>query len=180
MTFRSLEEVYSDKERVLEAVEQTVRSLSDSQLAFRPSPDAWSVAEIVEHLAIVEPGMLRVVSSLAEKASPRNVSSPAAIDEVTLDDGIRTVATGKVRTRPEAVPTGSVPAGQSLESLRAIQSALQELRARLAGVDVSSVTFMHRALGDLTLGQWCAFIGAHEARHLVQIRSVISSAGFPG
>jgi hypothetical protein len=179
MTFRSLEEIYTDKERVLGTIEGAVRPLSDAQLAFRPAPDAWSVAEIVEHLAIVEPGMLKVVTSLADKASPRNGSSPAAI-EVTLDDGIRTVATGKFKTRPEAVPTGGVPAGQSLESLRAIQSGLHGLRARLAGVDVSSVKFTHRALGDMTLGQWFAFIGAHEARHLVQIRSVISSAGFPG
>jgi hypothetical protein len=179
MTFRSLEEIYSDKERVLGTIEETIRPLSDAQLAFRPAPDAWSVAEIVEHLAIVEPSMLRVVTSLADKATPLNGSPQAAI-EVTLDDGIRTVATGKVKTRPEAVPTGGVPAGQSLKSLRAIQTGLQGLRARLAGVDVSSVKFTHRALGDMTLGQWCAFVGAHEARHLVQIRTVISSAGFPG
>jgi uncharacterized damage-inducible protein DinB len=178
MTFRSLEALYSDKERVLGTLEETVRSLSDSQLAFRPSPEAWSVAEIVEHLAIVEPGMLKVVGSLLEKAVPPNGSSPEAF-EVTLDDGIRTGGTGKFKTRPEAVPTGSVPAGESLQTLGAIQSGLRALRHRLAAVDVSSVKFPHRALGDLTLGQWCAFIGAHEARHLGQIRSVISSAGFP-
>jgi hypothetical protein len=31
----------------------------------------------------------------------------------------------------------------------------------------------------MSLGQWFAFIGAHEARHLGQVRIVISSAGFP-
>lgn len=36
-----------------------------------------------------------------------------------------------------------------------------------------------RVLGDMTLGQWCAFLGAHEERHLGQIRSVIAAAGFP-
>lgn len=178
MTFRSLEEIYSDRERVLSSIEETVRPLSDSQLAFRPSTEAWSVAEIVEHLAIVEPGMLKVVGLLIEKAVPQNGSSPEAF-EVTLDDGIRTGATGKFKTRPEAVPTGSVPVVESLQTLGAIQSGLRALRHRLAAVNVSSVKFTHRALGDLTLGQWCAFIGAHEARHLGQIRTVISSAGFP-
>jgi hypothetical protein len=178
MTFHGLEEIYRDKERVLGTIEQTVRPLSASQLSFRPAPDAWSIAEIVEHLAIVEPGMIRLVGSLAEKAESPRGTTPAPF-EVTIDEGITTGATGKFKTRPEAVPTGNVPAGESLQNLRGIQSALLDLRPRLGAVDVSSVKFAHRALGDLTLGQWCAFFGAHEERHLNQIRSVISSAGFP-
>jgi hypothetical protein len=178
MTFRSLEEIYREKERVLDAIEMTVRSLSASQLSFRPSPGVWSVAEIVEHLALVEPGMIRLAGSLTEKAGSNHRTAPAPF-EVTLDDGITTGASGKLVTRPEAVPAGNVPAGESLRTLRAIQTQLLDLRPRLEAVDVSSVRFPHRVLGDLTLGQWCAFIGAHEARHLGQIRSVLSSAEFP-
>jgi hypothetical protein len=122
--------------------------------------------------------MLRLVLSLTEKAESVRGEAPPPF-EVMLDDGIRTGATGKFVTRPEAVPTGSVPAGESLQTLRGIQAQLLDLRPRLRAVDVSSVKFPHRALGDLTLGQWCGFFGAHEARHLGQIRSVISSAGFP-
>ena len=178
MTFHDIEEIYRDKERVLDAIAKAVLPLSASQLSFRPAAGAWSVAEIVEHLAIVEPGMIRVVGSLAEKAESNRGTAVASL-EVTLDDGIRTGATGKFKTRPDAVPTGNVPAGESLKTLRRIQAELLDLRPRLGAVDVSSVKFPHRALGDMTLGQWCAFIGAHEERHLGQIRSVISSASFP-
>ncbi len=178
MTFTDLEKMYAEKMRVLVEIENTVGSLSPAQLSFHPAPEAWSVAEIVEHLAIVEPGMIRLIGSLTEKAENEGRGSPARF-EAALDDGIATRSTGKVRTRPEAVPTGNVPAPDSLKSLRAIQSQLEELRPRLGKLDVTSVKFPHRALGDMTLGQWCAFIGAHEARHLAQIRTVLSAPGFP-
>lgn len=176
MTFSGLEELYAEKKRVLGTIEQTIRSLSVRQISFRPGPDAWSVGEIAEHLSIVEPGMIRLVRSLVEKAAPASAAAPFS---VTLDDGIVTGATGKFVTRPEAVPTGNVPPVRSLQILQTIQSELFALRPNLDAVDLSSVKFMHRALGDLTLGQWCAFFGAHEARHLGQMRSVTAAAGFP-
>ncbi|HMK38247.1 MAG TPA: DinB family protein [Bacteroidota bacterium] len=179
MTFHDLEEILEDKENILRQVESAVRPLSASQLSFRPAPGVWTVAEIVEHLSITETSMIRVVHSLTEKAE--SAGGTAALGfEVTLDDGIVTGRTGKIKTRPEAEPTGKIPAERSLESLRAIQADLLGLRPRLSAVDVTAVKFAHRALGDMSLGQWCAFIGAHEARHLGQIRSVISSSGFPG
>lgn len=176
MTFHELDELYADKEGVLGAIERTVGPLSPVQLAYRPDADSWSVAEIVEHLAIVEPNIMKVVSSLSLKAAASPGAGPF---HVALDDGIRTRTTGKIKTRPESAPTGKVPAAESLKALRVIQADLVALRPRLEVLDVSSVVFPHRALGDMTLGQWCAFIAAHEARHLVQIQSVISSAGFP-
>jgi hypothetical protein len=178
MTFRALEEMYADKGEVLGSIEKIVASLSPAQLSFRPAPDAWSVGEIVEHLAIVEPNMFKVVGALTEKAEAAGDAAPARF-EATLDDGIRTRSTGKVKTRPESTPTGSVPPEESLKTLRLIQSRLGDLRPRLAAVDASSVKFPHRALGEMTLGQWCAFIGAHEARHLVQIQAVLAAPGFP-
>ena len=178
MTFHALEEMYADKDRVLQAIENTVRPLSPAQLSFRPAPDAWSVQEIVEHLAIVEPNMFKVVGTLTDKAEAAGGSAPAGF-EATLDDRIRSSSTGKVKTRPESVPTGKIPAEESLKTLRSIQSQLRNLRPRLAGVDASSVKFPHRALVDMTLGQWCAFIGAHEARHLGQMQDVLASPGFP-
>ena len=178
MTYHGLEEMYREKELILDQVQRTVRSLSNVQLSFRPASGSWSIAEIVEHLAITETGMIRLIRSLTEKAESAVGTSPARF-EVTLDDGIVDGSTGKFKTRPEAVPTGNVPAIESLNALRGIQAEFLGLRPRLGRVDVSSVKFPHRILGDLSLGEWCAFLGAHEERHLGQIRSVASSAGFP-
>src|ERR1700687_6040493 len=55
----------ADKERALQYLESTkkgvldgTRGLSDAQWNFKPAPDRWSVAEVMEHLAAAE-DMLR-------------------------------------------------------------------------------------------------------------------------
>ena len=178
MTYHNVEEILTDKARILDTLEKIVLPLSASQSAFRPAPGTWSIEEIAEHVSIVETGLIRLVRSLADKAESVPGTVPAPF-EVTLDDGLGSGKTGKIRTRPEFEPKGNVPLAASLQTLRGIQAGLLDLRPRLEAVDVSSVKFPHRALGDMSLGQWFAFIGAHEARHLGQIRTVISSAGFP-
>ena len=51
-----------ERQRLLAHFEMTeawlaseLAGLSDAQLAFRMSPDSWSVRDVVEHLAIAEP-----------------------------------------------------------------------------------------------------------------------------
>src|SRR6202795_1500546 len=55
----------ADKERALQYLESTkkgvldaTKGLSDAQWNFKPAPDRWSVAEVMEHLAAAE-DMLR-------------------------------------------------------------------------------------------------------------------------
>ena len=106
-------------------------------------------------------------------------SGPRAALEVAIDDKYRDSANGKIKTRQQSEPTGNVPAGDSLKAMRAVQNRLTDLRPRLEQVDLSSVSFQHPALGNLTIGQWLVFFSVHEERHLRQIASIISSPSFP-
>jgi len=177
MTYTSLDELFTDKTEALEEIGATVRPLSAARLGFHPTPGAWSIAEIVEHLAIVETGLLRLLRTLTEKAEKQgNNHSPV---HISLDERYRDSVNGKIKTRQQSEPTGNAAAADSLESLRGIQAGLVELRPRLDRVDLSSVSFNHPALGDLTLGQWLAFVMIHEERHLRQMRGVAASPSFP-
>jgi len=177
VTYRSLDEIYADKSEALSEIEGALRSMTPAQLGFHPTPGAWSIAEIVEHLAIVETGQLRMLGSLIEKAE-RGGKGPAPVN-VELDDRYRDSANGRIETREQSKPTGSVPAADSLAGLRTLQAELVGLRPRLDRVDINAVRFQHPVLGDLTLGQWVAFVGVHEERHLRQMRGVIASPAFP-
>lgn len=177
MTYRSLDEIFADKAEVLAEIEAALKPLSPSQLGFHPTPGAWSIAEIAEHLSIVETGQLRLIRTLTEKAESGG-KGPAPV-EVTLDERFRDSANGKIRTRAQSEPTGGVTAADSLANMHAVQAGIVELRPRLERVDVTSVRFQHPVLGDLTLGQWVAFAGVHEERHLRQMRGVMASPSFP-
>jgi len=177
MTYRSLDEIYADKAEALSEIEGMLRPLTPAQLGFHATPGAWSIAEIAEHLAIVETGQLRMLGALIEKAELGG-RGPAPVS-VELDERYRDSANGRIQTRDQLKPTGTVPAPASLESLRRLQAGLFDLRPRLDRVDIGAVRFQHAVLGDLTLGQWVAFVGVHEERHLRQMRGVMASPAFP-
>jgi hypothetical protein len=42
------------------------------------------------------------------------------------------------------------------------------------------VTIRHFQLGELHFYQWLSLAGAHEAKHLVQIRQIKANPRFPG
>ena len=67
----------SDREKGLRYLAETrngvveaTKGLSDAQWKFKPGPDRWSIAEIVEHLALVE-------NFLLENVRPQLASSTA-------------------------------------------------------------------------------------------------------
>jgi hypothetical protein len=69
---------------------------------------------------------------------------------------------------------------ESLRKLDNIHMQLRALHPRLRSVDLGLVRFPHWVFGPLTMGQWIAFIGAHEERHLGQIESILALPDFPG
>jgi hypothetical protein len=180
MTYHSLEEIFDEKRRALEAIGETVRSLSLPQAAFRLTPEAWSVSQVVEHLAAAEPGMLRLIGSLTRKAERLSPGAPAGgLFEVHIPEEAGGGDGRKYRTRADFEPVRNLPVPSSLHVLEEVQRGLEELRPAIGLVDVTSVFFPHAELGPITLGQWLAFVGVHERRHLWQIRAVLASPSFP-
>lgn len=133
----------------------------------RPEEGRWSVAEVLEHLAIVEGRVTRMIAAAAETAGLENeaFTERPTIDMPMLLD----------RSRPVMGPEVVQPR-EGLDSIAAWQR-LQETRAELrraieaaAGRDLRSIVRRHPLLGDLHMYQWIAVIGGHEARHALQIR----------
>ena len=103
---------------------------------------------------------------------------PATLN-IEIPDGTERNDFFKVKTKEEFEPTGRVLMFESLQILQTIQDDLCAIRPRLERVNLTAVSFDHWLLGALTLGQWFAFIGIHEQRHLGQIESILASAKFP-
>jgi hypothetical protein len=135
-----------------------------------PAPERWSAANIVEHLAIVETRISRLLTERIEETraglSAETGTDPIlpAIDYQRMYD--RTV---RVKAPETAIPTGLNAAA----AWAALEDAGAKMRAMLVandGLALSSVTHPHPRFGLLSVYQWVAFIGAHEVRHAEQIR----------
>src|ERR1044071_228936 len=174
MDFRSVPEIYEHIDRTRARLFDTVEGLSEEQQTFRPAPDRWSAAELVEHLSIVEGNVVRLLEKLLGKADesgaeavvPDLFNDPVSIEEfVERSRGVRLEAPERIR------PTG-LPLADSLSSLKDSRAALHALRPRVERADGRALRFPHPAWGPLDLYQWLLFVGAHEDRHLAQIEAL--------
>ena len=67
MIYNSVADICAANDEVRRRIVEQVASLNEAQQSFHPAAGAWSVAEIVEHLAIIEGNMVRLVDKLLGK-----------------------------------------------------------------------------------------------------------------
>jgi hypothetical protein len=169
-----------ERQRLLAHMEMTstwlideVSGLTPAQLAFRRSPEEWSIAQVIDHLLVVSPiywnDLQAALKSPPMKGATRNT------DEDLLWYGIdRTF-------REKAIPT-EVPKGQFKDLAVAIadyrkhherlveyvRTTKDDLRTRLVPRQGSDAY------------QWALLISTHEQRHILQIREIKRDVRFPG
>jgi hypothetical protein len=168
-----------ERQRLLAHFEMTeswlvseVRGLSDAQLRYRPTPDSWSVMDVVEHLAVAEAQYWqRLQDSMKQPAA---TTKPEATDAAILWYGID--RTNRARTGEARVPTGR---------WKDVQGSLAEFRKQRATmIDYAKTTtddLRSRMLleGNQDVYQWFLMISTHSQRHILQIREVKATSGYP-
>jgi len=133
----------------------------------------WSIAQQLEHLAIVEDGIGRLLSKLIKQVIASDAretdSGPIrhAIDHLNVVELVHRIVA------PEGVtPTGQLAASEALERLTAARTRLIGAVQSASGYDLAGISAPHPILGSLTAYQWALFVAHHERRHLAQIRAV--------
>ncbi len=154
---------------------QTVESLDDSQWHFKPAPDRWSIAEILEHVVIGENRVHAILGSMrdAPPAEPGRVNSQ--IDEFILAEVPRRSA--KFQAAPQGQPSHRWTPAETLQHFLASRTRTLELLDEAPFLRGRVVP--HPFLGPWDGYQWILAAGAHGARHTDQILEVKGSTGFP-
>jgi hypothetical protein len=163
-----LRDAQSDMQALLARVPAT-----HSQTVVREG--TWSVAQIVEHLAIVEDGIGRQVSKLIKQAE--------GTTETASDPILPTMARFHVEdSSVRRIEAPDMVAPRSALSLDAAMQAQQVARDRViaaytaaSGRALAEVTAPHPILGLLNGYQWGMFIAQHQRRHLVQVRALLAA-----
>jgi DinB superfamily len=167
-----LEYLNTTRGELFNAVDAVPASRREEQ----PGADRWSVAEVLEHLNVIERRIARMLSASIAGAKvaglgPELETSPVldTIDRRRIGDRA-TAATAPEAVRPQA----------GLDAA-AVWLAMQESRANLRsavvagdGLALSELKQEHPLFGLINLYQWVIFVGAHESRHAAQIREIAS------
>ena len=168
-----------DRQHLLTHLEMTeswlaseVDGLTPAQLAFQMTPDSWSIAQVLEHLAIAEPQYwAQVQASLKDGgAPPKGDVTDAAILWYGID-----------RTQRDKTGAARVPNGKYQEAAVALAD-FRKLRAEIRAF-ASGTQDDLRALplkgGNMQLYQWVLMISTHAQRHILQIREIKTHEKYP-
>lgn len=169
-----------DRQRLLAHFDMTeawlvseLQGLSDAQLKFKMTPESWSIAEVVEHLAIAEPQYWKnLQDSLRAPVQPDY--KPAATDAAILWYGID--RTNRTTTGEARVPHGTYSSPKdALAAFVALRATMKET------AKTSQEDFRGRQLsgGNQDLYQWFLMISTHAQRHILQIREVKAHPDYP-
>lgn len=176
MNQKTIAEIYEANDKIRAELIETLSNLSDEQTRVLPDGEKWTIANFAEHLAIVEYGMTRISAKLLNeaKANEKNAGGKALISESFKNKAAE--MRDKKFEAPETVrPEGNRTIQESLEKMKENRARLEELKPLFESVECSDFKFPHPFLGDLTAHEWLLMIGAHEARHLSQIRKFIKN-----
>jgi uncharacterized damage-inducible protein DinB len=151
----------------------SVAAVPAEQLEQRPAPDAWSVAEIVDHLQSVESGSARLLAKRLQRAREQGLGPETEESSVLGRLDAYDIVGRPKREAPEMVrPRPGVTAEQALTGLQEAREALLDVLKDGDGLALGQVMAVHPVIGDMDLYGWVVFIAQHEERHERQIRAV--------
>ncbi|HKP67756.1 MAG TPA: DinB family protein [Pyrinomonadaceae bacterium] len=173
MKFETIADIYDGNAKVRQRLKDLLSSLTDEQVSAAREGELWNVAEIVEHIAIVDESTLKICAKLLKKAE----AAGQAANSVKISDGFmsksREIAAMKVEAPDFVKPTGERSIEESIARLDENADRAAELRAKFETIDGTSFTFPHPFFGEITAHEWFALKGGHELRHLKQIERLL-------
>jgi hypothetical protein len=163
---------YVDAERA--KLRATVDRVPPDRRGVSPSPDTWTVAQVVEHLAVVE---RRITALFLKIVTEARTAGIAAETETTSQ--LEALNPGQFADRthkfvgPAAVhPSAVVDVDAALTALEAARHDFRAAVISADGLALGTLTAPHPIFGPLSLYRWISFIGGHDARHEQQIREI--------
>lgn len=177
MIYNSVAEIFDSIDETRAKLTGTVSDLSEAEQNFRPAENAWSVAELVEHVAKTEASIVPLVFRLLKNAEAEGAGSDGTINPpISLVAQHEQARTSRFQAPEMIRPEGTASVSESLAKLAESRATIRSLHSRLEAIDLSNTAFPHPAFGKLNLYQWLAFIGLHEGRHLEQIEKTLAQA----
>jgi uncharacterized damage-inducible protein DinB len=180
---RAQEVTPAEKEKALQYLESTkngvieaTKGLSEAQWNFKPGPDRWSIAQVMEHIAIAEDFIRGMI---VEKV----MVAPAVPDRDTkkIDDGV--LAMVPDRSHKLQAPEPLVPTNRFATPDDAIKHFV-ESRAKTEDFLKTTTGLRDHAM-DSPMGvkmdayEFVLLIAAHSERHTKQILEVKADPNYP-
>ena len=174
MKYETIADIYDANAKVRERLKSLLSSLTQEQTLAEIDGEECTIAQIVEHIAIVDAATLKICTKLLHKAEAVGQSSDgkATISSDFHEKGAQ-IAAMKVQAPEFVRPSGEKSIAESLAQLDENFERADALRTTFETTDGATFKFPHPFFGDITAHEWLALKGGHELRHLKQIERLL-------
>jgi len=147
------------------------------RLCQRATPEGWSVAEILDHLRMVEAGVARLITKRVAQAREAGLGEEKSTEPVlpTFDQHSAQLENAVMQSPATVVPRANIDINEAVEGLEGSREALRAAAVSANGLSIGEIKHTHQILGELDLYQWLIFVGQHEGRHKKQIERTLKS-----
>jgi hypothetical protein len=180
-----LSEIIAEAEQVQTSVKVAFGGLSEQQINWKPSADAWSIAQCLEHLMLLNAPYFRIIEDILRgrrKASlmERVPLLPTVFGRLVLS-AVQPGAKQKVRARPTFAPSSTPMDVGILDRFSTHQNELIRLMKASAELPIGRIIITSVVSRYVTYSLLDAYriLAAHEQRHLRQADRLMRMPGFP-
>lgn len=144
-----------------------IQKLDEAAFLSKPTEDAWSVAELVEHIMITDTSLLQGIKKKGENipdTTPETMSNEEILKFVPN------------RNKKVTAPSFLVPKGRFTSKTQAIAAfrknrAIVEHFVKTTDWPLERIAFKHFIFGLINGEGWIVFMVAHCQRHLEQMKA---------
>jgi hypothetical protein len=168
------EEVLNHLEAQRRELRAAVDSVPPHARSTPPAPDRWSVAQILDHLTIIDNRVAIGISKWIMEARDAGLGPETETSSVlkTIPSALITDRSRKVAAPAEVRPRSDVDFEAAWAGIEEAQARLRAAFLTGDGLALGQVVQSHPVMGPLNVYQWMLFGASHEARHTLQIREI--------
>jgi hypothetical protein len=154
-----------------------VAAIPEDRRAERASENAWTAGEVIDHLALVEDGVARLLERRAERGRAEGLGPDPETSSILgcLDDRLMDRTQHRFQAHEVVRPRSGTDASVALASLAQSRLALVAAMRHIDGLDLGALRARHPALGEIDLYQWLVMVAKHERRHAQQLEELRES-----
>lgn len=174
MNYESIADIYSANNAIRERLISTATGITTGEAAALPDGEKWTLAELVEHVSLVNGAMCQICTKLLTKSQDEGNASNGKYE---ISDSFIEKAAASANKKLEAPDFVRPAGGKSIQASMAViegnNEKLQSLRPLFDAYDGNTHKFPHPFFGDLSAVEWLLLLGRHEGRHTAQIERIL-------
>jgi uncharacterized damage-inducible protein DinB len=169
---------FDKSEKLRNQVIDSLQVYSDSQLAFRPAYDAWSINQVLQHLMLSDKGVVLYLNKKLQNDSLPNAGIGAKVRTVMLKAFLRSPFKVKI-PGPYVQPIQPMTFWDIIKEWNSTREELQKILGRLNESQLDWAIFKHPIAGYMNVFQLLDFMDYHVQHHRYQLKRIVAAKDFP-